>query len=198
MKNEIGQSRRILKDLLDEIVATKKGGSQRQLDEALEHVARMIIGRTSSGRKLLFIGNGGSASIASHLATDFCKNANMPALAFNDGALLTCLGNDLGYENVFGKPLELFAGSGDILFAISSSGKSMNILRGVMAARTAGSTVITFSGFSAANPLRKAGDVNFYVPSKEYGHVEIAHLSLCHCLADAVIKSGARTRNGRI
>lgn len=189
MRKEIRRGRQVLKKLFDDVVATKKNGTVFPLDKALEDVIRMIVKQAKSCKKLLFIGNGGSASIASHMATDFCKNANLPALAFNDSSLLTCLSNDLGYEQVFGKPLELFANKGDILFAISSSGKSRNILRGVKAARIKGAAIITFSGFKNNNPLRKTGDINFYAPSTEYGHVEITHLSLCHCLADVIIKN---------
>ena len=78
--------------------------------------------------RLFFIGNGGSAAIASHMAADFAKNGGVPALAFNDGASLTCLANDYGYEQVFALPLRQHMRSGDCLIAISSSGKSVNIL----------------------------------------------------------------------
>ena len=71
----------------------------------------------------MFIGNGGSAGIASHSAIDFTKNGSMPALAFNDGAALTCLGNDLGYDSVFAAQIEARGRPGDLLIAISSSGK---------------------------------------------------------------------------
>ena len=83
----------------------------------------------------MFIGNGGSAGIASHLAIDFSKNGGLRALAFNDPSALTCLGNDLGYENVFAKQIELHGRAGDLLIAISSSGRSPNILNAVEAAR---------------------------------------------------------------
>jgi D-sedoheptulose 7-phosphate isomerase len=74
--------------------------------------------------------------------------------------------------------------SGDILIAISSSGQSENILNAVNAAKKKGLFVITMSGFSEKNPLRNLGDLNFYVPSKSYGHVEIAHLIICHTILD--------------
>ena len=69
----------------------------------------------------MFIGNGGSASIASHLAIDFQKNGALPTLVFNDAAALTCLGNDLGFTEVFSSPLSVHTRPGDILFAVSSS-----------------------------------------------------------------------------
>ena len=85
----------------------------------------------------MFVGNGGSAGIASHLAIDFSKNGGMRAMAFNDPSALTCLGNDLGYENVFAKQIEFHGRAGDLLIAISSSGRSPNILNAVKAARAA-------------------------------------------------------------
>ncbi len=153
----------------------------------------VIVTQTSLGRKVIFIGNGGSAAIASHQAVDYWKNGGMRAIAFNDSSLLTCISNDLGYPQVFAKPVEMFADPEDILIAISSSGRSENILLAVNAARGRGCKAITMSGFSGENPLRSAGDVNFYVPSESYGHVEIVHLTLCHCILDTIM---SRQRRG--
>ena len=118
------------------------------------------------------------------MAIDYSKNGNLRSQAFNDPAALTCLGNDLGYENVFAKQIDLHARSGDLLVAISSSGNSPNILGGVAEARKRGCKVVTLSGFEEDNGLRSLGDVNFYVPSGEYGFVEITHLALCHVVVD--------------
>lgn len=134
--------------------------------------------------KVIFIGNGGSAGIASHLAIDFTKNGRIPALAFNDGAALTCLGNDLGYEEVFAAQIAAHARKGDLLIAISSSGRSPNILKAIGAARQRGCEVATLSGFGADNPLRRMGDINLYVASDQYGFVEVVHLGLLHAVLD--------------
>ena len=137
-----------------------------------------------NGGKNIFIGNGGSAAIASHMAIDYSKNGRLPSQAFNDGASLTCLGNDLGYENVFAEQIKLFAKPVDQLFAISSSGASPNILGAVAEARRVGCRVITLSGFKSDNPLRGMGELNWYVDSLEYGFVEISHLVICHAILD--------------
>lgn len=163
-----------------------------ELSDALSTGVDLIVSQTSLGRKVIFIGNGGSAAIASHQAVDYWKNGGMRAIAFNDSSLLTCISNDFGYPHVFAKPIEMFAERGDILVAISSSGRSENILLGVDAAKERGCKVITMSGFSTDTPLRSAGDLNFYVPSHSYGHVEIVHLSLCHCILDAIISDRER------
>ena len=137
-----------------------------------------------SAWRILFIGNGGSASIASHMAIDFCKNGGTPALALNDSAVLTCVANDMGYDNVFCAQITWHSLPSDVLVAISSSGRSENILSAVTQFQelNPSSLVVTLSGFDADNPLRKMGDVNFYVDSRDYAVVEITHLSILHSL----------------
>lgn len=154
------------------------------LDEACNRVRQTARQVHGGGNKIIFIGNGGSAAIASHLAIDFSKNGGMRSVALNDASALTCLGNDLGYESVFAKQIEIHGRPGDLLVAISSSGRSRNILSAVAAARSCSCGVVTFSGFEEDNELRRMGDVNFYVASSEYGFVEIAHLGLCHAILD--------------
>jgi D-sedoheptulose 7-phosphate isomerase len=138
----------------------------------------------ASGNKIMFVGNGGSAGITSHMAIDFSKCGGVRAIAFNDPASLTCLGNDLGYENIFAQPVSMHGRAGDLLIAISSSGRSPNILNAVTAARENQCRVMTLSGFEPNNPLRAMGDMNLYVPSKSYGFVEITHLALLHTVLD--------------
>jgi len=138
----------------------------------------------ASGNKMIFIGNGGSAAIASHQAIEFLKNGGIRALALNDGAALTALANDYGYANVFAEQLRMMGRRGDLLVAISSSGQSTNILKGVEVARSNEIAVATFSGFRPDNLLRSRGDVNFYVDSNQYGFVEIAHHALIQAILD--------------
>lgn len=132
--------------------------------------------------RIFFVGNGGSAAIASHMAADFSKNGGVPAMAFNDGASLTCLSNDFGYEHVFSKPILQHMRSGDCLVAISSSGKSPSILRAVAAARECEGSVVALSGFAFGNPLNGQGDWNYHVPSNDYGVVETIHLGMLHAV----------------
>jgi D-sedoheptulose 7-phosphate isomerase len=187
--------REFAKSYLDELISnlqslnvSDREGKNLNVYEGIEKVAETVISKSLAGQKLIFIGNGASAAISSHMATDYWKNGGVRSVAFNDSSLLTCISNDYGYKHVFEKPIEMFADAGDILIAISSSGKSENILRGVQAARTAKCQVVTFSGFKNDNPLRTTGDFNFYVPSPSYGPVEIIHLSICHCICDAIIQ----------
>ena len=131
-------------------------------------------------------GLGGSAAIASHVVIDLNKAAGVRAVALNDPAALTCLANDLSYQEVFATQIAWHGRPGDVLVAISSSGKSINILQAVEAARAARMRVVTFSGFRGDNPLRLSGDLNFYVPSDRYGFVELAHQILLHAVTDAL------------
>jgi len=190
MKKDISRYFSELGSMFLKVQVTDSSGKSIKLADALEKAINLIASRTSKGCKVIFIGNGGSASIASHQAIDFFKNGGMRAICFNDSSLLTCISNDFSYQHVFEKPIEMFADKGDVLIAISSSGKSENILRGADAAKKKGCHVITMSGFKPDNPLRNKGELNFYVPSDSYGYVEITHLTLCHCMVDMIVGKG--------
>ena len=177
---------RDLKQVMDSLAVTDAKGQLLEGYQGIGAAAALLAEQARAGRKIYFIGNGASASISSHMATDFWKTGGVRALAFNDSSLLTCMGNDYGYEQVFAKPLHMFADPGDVLMAISSSGQSPNILLAVKAARERGCRVITLSGFKPDNPLRSLGDYNFYAPAQSYGTVEIVHHSICHCLLDMI------------
>ena len=175
---------RTLNSVLESTEVTNHAGNSRDCDETLKQLWSDLTDTHAAGGKVMFIGNGGSAGIASHSAIDYSKNGNVRSLAFNDGAALTCMGNDFGYEHVFSKQIEIHARSGDVLFAISSSGQSRNILNAVESARAAGCRAITLSGFNHENPLRSLGDINFYLASDEYGFVELGHQILIHSILD--------------
>jgi len=159
-------------------------GTSITMDAASNRVGDLCHAAHNLGRKVIFIGNGGSMGIATHMAVDFSKNGGMRATAFGDGAMLTCIGNDFSFEHVFSRQIEWHARDDDVLIAISSSGKSPDILNGVRAARSKGSKVVTFSGFRDDNPLRKSGDINFYIRAQEYGFVEVAHQAILHAILD--------------
>lgn len=176
-----------LEEIQREFQATDGRGAKISLTEGFSQAVSTVTQAARRNNKLIFIGNGGSAAIASHQAVDYWKNGGVEAIAFNDGSLLTCIGNDCGYQNVFQVPIERFARKGDVLFAISSSGASANIIHGARAALKKGCTLLTFSGFSPTNALRSLGKVNFYVPSNAYGLVEVSHLAIIHSMLREVI-----------
>ena len=173
-----------LAQVIREAEATDGSGNRIDLDRGVDWVRAAAHFAHEAGNKIMFVGNGGSAGIASHMSIDFSKNGKLRSMAFNDVSALTCLGNDLGYDKVFSTQLGFHARAGDLLIAISSSGRSPNILAAVATARERDCKVVTFSGFDEDNELRRAGDVNFYMRSNLYGFVEIGHLSLCHAILD--------------
>lgn len=182
----IGAFVQTLAGAVHQTAVTSPHRSGWSVDDALRNIVGNFQKAHAAGQKVVLIGNGGSGAIAGHAAIDFSKNAGVRAMVFSNSAALTCLANDFGYEHVFAKQVEYHGRAGDILIAISSSGKSANILNAVKAARGVGMTVVTFSGFDSGNPLRILGDINFYVPSSEYGFVELAHAILLHAVTDAL------------
>lgn len=130
------------------------------------------------------VGNGGSASIASHFSIDLLNALHIRSMTLFDCSKLTCFSNDYGYENVFSKPLTHLLSKEDLLVAISSSGASENILRSASVAQGKKCRVITLSGFSSNNPLRQLGDLNFWLDSSDYGLVETGHFFLLHTIID--------------
>ena len=156
-------------------------------DEGLDLSRDMLREARAQGKKILIIGNGGSAAIASHMTIDFVKQTNIRTLNFNDSSVLTAVSNDISYEDVFAYPIEKYADEGDILLAISSSGNSENIIRGTRMARQKGCKTITCSAFSEGNRLRKQGDLNFYVPTKSYGVAETLHQLISHEIMDVLL-----------
>jgi D-sedoheptulose 7-phosphate isomerase len=173
--------------LIDGISASNANGELVYV-KAIEHAVELVRIAQGAGRKVIMVGNGGSAGIASHQAVDYWKNGGVRAIAFNDASLLTCISNDLSFEQVFSAPIERFADPEDIVFAISSSGASANILNAAQAARSTGCRLITFSGFAPDNVLRGKGDLNFHVASHSYGLVEILHLFIIHTILDAKLQ----------
>jgi D-sedoheptulose 7-phosphate isomerase len=167
---------------------TDATGSAVTLDDGIERLVGHFAGLPGAGSKAVICGNGGSAAIASHFATDFTKNGNVPTMVFSDAALLTCLGNDFGYEHVYSKQIEAFVKPGDLVILISSSGTSANIIKAADAAIASGATLVTMSGFGTDNPLRRKGVLNFHVESGSYGFVECAHFVLFHVTIDALMK----------
>ncbi len=155
---------------------------------AYQSVIDMITHMGNGKARLFFIGNGGSAAVASHMAIDYMKNGGFATFGPGDAAQVTCLGNDLGFNNVYSLPIERHGQLGDCLFAISSSGMSEDILDAVAAAKRKMMNVVTLSGFGEGNFLRGKGQVNFYVPSNQYGTVEIAHLAILHSILDEVME----------
>jgi D-sedoheptulose 7-phosphate isomerase len=138
------------------------------------------------------IGNGASASMAAHFAADAGKNAALRTMVFTDPALLTAIGNDIAYTEVYAEPLRRYCGRDDLLFAVSSSGNSPNIVAAVRVARERGAAILTFSAMRPDNAIRALGDVNAWVPADSYGDAESAHAFMLHHWLDALTGQGSQ------
>ena len=152
-----------------------------------------LTGKIRTGKKNLYlIGNGASASMASHFAADMSKNCGIRAHVFTDLALITALGNDCCFEDVFSEPLSCCMDAGDMLVAISSSGNSPNILKAVEKAGELGGVCISLSAMASDNFLRKTGILNFYIEGGAYGLAETGHAAILHywmdLMGDALVK----------
>jgi D-sedoheptulose 7-phosphate isomerase len=142
---------------------------------ALEELCLFVLGARKDGKKVVVVGNGGSAAIASHVAVDLTKVLKIRTVNFNEADLITCFANDYGYENWVTEAVRSYGDAGDVAVLISSSGQSANILNGARRAREQGMKVVTLSGFNPDNPLRQLGDVNLWVNSTSYNIVESVH-----------------------
>ena len=160
--------------------------------ERLKSTAILIESAVKKGGKVIIVGNGGSAAIASHAAIDLTKSSEIEAITFNESSLITCFANDFGYENWVQEAIKYYGKKNDIVVLISSSGSSKNIINGAVRAKELGLQTITFSGFSSTNNLRQIGDVNFWVDSTSYNVVETVHqnwiLSIIDFLAEKKLK----------
>ncbi|PPQ37159.1 D-sedoheptulose 7-phosphate isomerase [Rhodoblastus acidophilus] len=141
----------------------------------------------AAGRKLMFAGNGASASIASHCAVDFTKQGRVRSVDFNEPNLLTCFSNDYGFENALAKAVEFYADPGDVLVLISVSGRSPNVVKAAECARERGLKVVSFTGSAPENPLRGLSDLDFWLNSKAYNVVECIHMMWLMAVVDMLV-----------
>lgn len=147
-----------------------------EVDESMLDTSVELIKSTSNnGRKVIIVGNGGSAAMASHVCVDFTKNSGVRAVNFNEADLITCFANDYGYEEWVSQALKFYADKGDLIILISSSGNSKNMINGAKTAKEMGLKLITLTGFNSENPLKQLGNLNFFVNSKGYNIVEMSH-----------------------
>lgn len=144
-----------------------------------------------NGNKLLFFGNGGSACDASHLAAEFVnrfkiERPGLPALALaTDMAVVTSISNDYEYAEIFSRQVRTLGQSGDIAFAITTSGNSANVVRGVQAAKEKGIRTIGFTG-GTGGKLVPLVDMAFIVPSKNTARIQETHITLGHVICELV------------
>ncbi len=167
---------------------TRKDNIEYWFQSLIEQLKRLKRNRG----KLFFIGNGASCSIASHFAADFTKRGEIPSFSVNDGSLLTCFANDISFEKVYAEILKKKMEKGDGLIAVSSSGRSGNILKAAefVKRKYKNGLLVTFTAFKKDNPLRRKGNYNIYLPARDYGCAESGHAYYLHLLLDLFVECG--------
>jgi D-sedoheptulose 7-phosphate isomerase len=165
--------------------------SLAEIRPSIDSAAQMVLGTLRSGGKLLICGNGGSAAEAAHFATELVgrysgHRRSLPAVALSsDGSLLSCIGNDFGYDRVFARQVEGLARPGDLLVAFTSSGNSANIIEALGEARRVGIPSIAFLGRSGGKAKGMA-TCEIVVPGAHGPSTQEAHLFLIHYLCELI------------
>ena len=163
----------------------------REHADRIAQVVQLIARALKEGRKLLLFGNGGSATDASHLAAEFVgryhkDRAPLPAIALgSDPAAVTCIANDYGYDELFARQVKAHGQKGDIAIAISTSGNSPNVLKGVEAARAGGLITVGWTG-GTGGKLAGLVDHCFTVPSTVTARIQESHITLGHVLCELI------------
>ena len=154
----------------------------------IEQSVQLIQKSIHNKSKVYIVGNGGSASIASHVSVDFAKVARVPSSTFNNSNLITCFANDYGYENWVVEAIKAYTNINDLIILISSSGTSKNIVNAAQYCKDNNIDLITLSGFTKDNPLSTLGNVNFHIESTEYNYIEMSHHIILVALVDIFAK----------
>ena len=169
----------------------KRAADDRDLASAMVEIAGAITAAVRKGGKLLVAGNGGSAADAQHIAGEFLSRLNfdrnpLPAIALTtDTSVLTAIGNDYGFENVFERQVRGLGRRGDILIAISTSGRSPNIIAALKAAREIGVTTVGFTG-DGQREMNGYCDHALRVPSNSTPQIQQIHLLAAHAICGLV------------
>ncbi len=158
--------------------------------ERIHRVARMLATRFQAGHKALICGNGGSACDAMHFAEEFtgryrADRAPLPVMALTDPGHITCTANDFGFEHVFSRAVECFARPGDVLFVLSTSGNSPNILRAAETAAARGATTVALLG-KGGGALKGRCEHEWIAPGRTADRIQEVHMLVLHVLIEAV------------
>ena len=182
----------VLKELAESTEV--KRAVAEQLADTILKAAQMIIDAYKAGKKVLLIGNGGSAADAQHLATELVgrfmvERKALPAIALTtDTSALTAISNDYGYEQVFRRQIEALAETGDVLIAMTTSGASPNILAAIKTAQAVGMQVIVMTGEKGISTIMEKAGLVLAVPSSRSPRIQEAHITIGHIICYLVEK----------
>ena len=184
----------------DMIKAQLKESSQLKLDMAdkltdtIKEISLLIIEGYKNNKKVVFFGNGGSAADSQHLAGEFVSKfkinrRSLPSLSLTvNTSILTSIGNDFSYDEIFSKQVEGLVGEGDIVIGIRTSGNSENVIRAFDAAKENGAITIAFTGESGGR-MRDKADILLNVPSSDTPRIQEGHITAGHIICDIVESS---------
>lgn len=167
---------------------------EEQLTEAITASVAMLVDALRNGKKILLMGNGGSAADAQHFAAEMVgrflmERKALPAIALTtDTSILTAVGNDYGFDDIFKRQVEALAEPGDVVFGISTSGKSVNVKRAIDAGKDIGAKTLGLLGCDGGD-IASVVDLHLTVPSSETPRIQEAHLVIIHIICDLVEKA---------
>jgi len=184
-----------MKEIIEESILQSietKNSIKENIDLILK-VANVIVAAIKDGKKVIVFGNGGSAADAQHFATELvCKfektRPGIKAIALNtNSSLITATGNDFGFENIFSRQIEVMSDKGDIAFAITTSGNSLNIIKALEKAKEKGLITIALSGRDGGK-MKGRADYEIIVRGKRTSRIQETHILIIHILCEIVEK----------
>ncbi len=179
-----------IKKRISESIKTK----QKVIDNLLPQITSVIkimLDSYRNGGKLVIFGNGGSASDAQHIVGELVNRLyfNRPmleAIALNvNSSVITAIGNDHSYDYIFARQVESLVKENDVVIGLSTSGNSMNVLQGLLAAKERGATTVAFTG-ETGGKLKPIADILVNVPSKDVARIQEAHITIGHIICEMI------------
>lgn len=186
-----------IKDILLESIQVKEELLRTSIGKIIE-ITDIITDSLKKNGKIIFFGNGGSASDSQHLAAElvgrFKKDRNaLPAIALTTNtSILTALANDYGYEIVFAKQIEALGQKNDVAIGISTSGRAKNVVLGIKQAKKMGMKTVAFTGADGGE-LAKLTEVSLVVPSSVTARIQEAHITVGHIICELVEQAACQT-----
>jgi D-sedoheptulose 7-phosphate isomerase len=180
----------IIKDLFQESIDVKQKTLQKNLD-AIVTAGHMMSRAIKAGGKILIFGNGGSAADSQHMAAELIgrfqkERQALAAIALTtDSSILTCLGNDYGYDTIFSRQVEALIKPGDVALGISTSGRSPNVIKAIETAKNFNAGTVALCG-AQGGPLAEMVDCSIVVPSEKTARIQESHLCIEHILCQII------------